>query len=103
MPHELANDYDDNTEKQKHRSSRHFDLVGNSRELCARDPRGMNYLWAVELTPVPNVVRKGTNVTLNFDHSVEIWWTILCIIVESPSQPVTLFIYDVGEQSTKTL
>ena len=32
----------------------------------------MNYLWAVELTPVPNVVRKGTNVTLIFDHSVEI-------------------------------
>lgn len=30
MPHELANYYDDNTEKQKHSNSRHFDLVGNS-------------------------------------------------------------------------
>ena len=31
----------------------------------------MNYLRAVELTPVPNVVSKGTNLILIFDHSVE--------------------------------
>ena len=42
---------------------RHFDLVGNSRELCARDPTGMNYLRAVELTPVTNVVRLGKGKT----------------------------------------
>ena len=61
----------------------------------------MNYLRAVELTPVPNVVRLGKGKTavldLNkiifiFDRSVE----------KFDKQQVTLFIYDVGEQSTKT-
>ena len=77
MPHELNGE-------TKHRSSRQFDLVGSSRELCARDPRGMNYLWAVELTPVPNVVRKGINVILIFDHYVEKFDELFIVLLWSP-------------------
>ena len=61
------NDYDDNTEKEN--KERKILILPGS----AGDPTGMKVLRAVELTPVPYVVRKGTKLqsrTLNLGHTV---------------------------------
>ena len=61
----------------------------------------MNYLRAVELTPVPNVVRLGKGKTAVLDLN-EIIFIFDRSVEKFDKQQVTLFIYDVGEQSTKT-
>ena len=61
----------------------------------------MNYLRAVELTPVPNVVRLGKGKTAVLDLN-EIIFIFDRSVEKFDKQQVTSFIYDVGEQSTKT-
>ena len=62
------NDYDDNTEKEN--KERKILILPGS----AGDPTGMKDLRAIELTPVPYVVRKGTKLqsrTLNLGHTAQ--------------------------------
>ena len=61
----------------------------------------MNYLRAVELTPVPNVVRLGKGKTAVLDLN-EIIFIFDRSVEKFDKQQVTFLIYDVGEQSTKT-
>ena len=44
----------------------------------------MNYLRGVELTLVRNAVRKGTNLILIFDHSVEKFDELFIVLLWSP-------------------